>query len=214
MVVVRKYFVVHVTVDLVLSARDWSRRMKEVITENCVCTKKEQMADFMLLATSSFPKQKPAQETSNLTRVKFIGNLLALDIIKFARSGASYEDCHKPRKAVARTMRRMVNKVLHRHSMMFAGMAKRLDIDEANGYESFANVVSEMFADNHFNWGRLVTLYAFGAALSAHCSDNNGNIEHSPNISDYIADYVSTHVAEWITKNGGWVSLALVSNRW
>jgi hypothetical protein len=66
-------------------------------------------------------------------------------------------------------------------------------------------VVDEIFADRRYNWGRVVTVYAFAGWLARYC-DHNEMKDFVDSIADTAGTYVAERLAPWITKNGGWVS--------
>jgi len=88
---------------------------------------------------------------------------------------------------------------------------------------SFTNVVDEMFADGQYNWGRIVTVYAFTGWLARYCccggacdassmSKVSGrDPESARDIADRAGDYVAQRLSTWIRKQGGWVSYRSVS---
>jgi len=83
---------------------------------------------------------------------------------------------------------------------------------------SFSNVVDEMFADNQYNWGRVVTVYAFAGWLARYCccggacdaSAASRMVARDPRAAKEIADcagnYAAQRLSAWVQKQGGWVS--------
>ncbi|ESN99927.1 hypothetical protein HELRODRAFT_153133, partial [Helobdella robusta] len=69
-------------------------------------------------------------------------------------------------------------------------------------------VLKEMFSDGHTNWGRIATLFAFGAALCKYSLENNKQELIEP-ITDSIALYISTNKSNWIRQQNGWVGFFL-----
>ena len=55
---------------------------------------------------------------------------------------------------------------------------------------------NELFADNAFNWGRLVTIIAF-ARYIAQCYSKD-------DVAIFITVYINKHMDDWISNNGGW----------
>ena len=142
---------------------------------------------------------------ADVAKAKAIARMLAADIVTYARDRNS-----KTRKRFTSTMRRVVDKLLHRHSMLFSGMVHKLQVSRETGHCTFVNVMDEMLTDRHFNWGRLVTIYAFAVRLVTHCIklNSNNNIEgYCSDVAGYLGDYVAEHLSEWIAENGGWVRL-------
>ena len=83
---------------------------------------------------------------------------------------------------------------------------------------SFTNVVNEMFADGQYNWGRIVTVYAFAGWLVRYCccggacdaSSVSTGAGRDPECAKEMAasagEYVAQRLSNWVRKQGGWVS--------
>jgi len=88
---------------------------------------------------------------------------------------------------------------------------------------SFTNVVEEMFADGQYNWGRIVTVYAFAGWLARYCCGGGAcdassmnkvcgrNSESARQMADCAGDYVAQRLSTWVRKQGGWVSCQYLS---
>ena len=68
----------------------------------------------------------------------------------------------------------------------------------------FRNFGRELFRDG-VTWGRIVSLFAFSAALSVDCV-KQGRPELVKTILSCVRLYVLDHLAVWIKSQGGWVS--------
>jgi len=102
-------------------------------------------------------------------------------------------------------------------------IVRRLEVTSENILPSFTNVVDEMFADGQYNWGRIVTVYAFAGWLARYCccggacdvssvSKASGrDPESARDIADRAGDYVAERLSTWIRKQGGWVSCRSIS---
>jgi len=99
-------------------------------------------------------------------------------------------------------------------------IVRRLEVTPENIVQSFTNVVEEMFADGQYNWGRIVTVYAFAGWLVRYCccgkacdgcgsSLSKTSCRH-PDSAKQMAvcagDYVARRLSTWVQKQGGWVS--------
>lgn len=83
---------------------------------------------------------------------------------------------------------------------------------------SFTNVVDEMFADGQYNWGRVVTIYAFAGWLARYCCCGRAcdasavsrvsvrHAEPAKLMAACAGDYVARRLSAWVRKQGGWVS--------
>uniref|UniRef100_A0AAZ1XFA2 Bcl-2 Bcl-2 homology region 1-3 domain-containing protein n=1 Tax=Oreochromis aureus TaxID=47969 RepID=A0AAZ1XFA2_OREAU len=65
-----------------------------------------------------------------------------------------------------------------------------------------ADVAREIYSDGLLNWGRLVSLVAFGAAL---LGVSKASPERARNIGVTIAAYMTDTHMDWFVDNGGWV---------
>ena len=137
---------------------------------------------------------------SDIEQARRIARVLSVDIVNYACGNSK-----KMPNRYARTLRRTVDELTQRHCILFNGMVNKLNLDEETGYRTFTNIINEMFSDKHYNWGRIVAVYAFAARLARYCVDENMN-DYCPQIATYLGDYVAEHLAEWIAENGGWVS--------
>lgn len=82
-----------------------------------------------------------------------------------------------------------------------------------------------MFGDNQYNWGRVVTVYAFAGWLARYvcCSkdseimftqstDESINLHNcAEQIAQLAGDFVAERLGSWIFKQGGWVSVKYCS---
>lgn len=97
-----------------------------------------------------------------------------------------------------------------RYTCAFSDLHNQLHITPATAYQSFANVMDEVFRDG-VNWGRIVGLFAFGGALCVECVEK----EMSPlvgRIIEWMTVYLDNHIQPWIQSQGGWVSLSAIQN--
>ncbi|KAE8293086.1 Bcl-2-like protein 1 [Larimichthys crocea] len=81
-----------------------------------------------------------------------------------------------------------------------------LHITPATAYQSFENVMDEVFRDG-VNWGRIVGLFAFGGALCVECVEK----EMSPLVSriiEWMTVYLDIRIQPWIQSQGGWERFA------
>ncbi|TNN42741.1 Bcl-2-like protein 1 [Liparis tanakae] len=81
--------------------------------------------------------------------------------------------------AVKEALRDSANEFELRYARAFSDLHNQLHITPATAYQSFENVMDEVFRDG-VNWGRIVGLFAFGGALCVECVEKemsplNGN---------------------------------------
>ncbi|XP_077466444.1 bcl-2-like protein 1 [Stigmatopora argus] len=108
--------------------------------------------------------------------------------------------------AVKEALRDSANEFELRYSHAFSDLDQQLHITPATAYQSFENVVDEVFRDD-INWGRIVGLFAFGGALCVECMEK----EMSPlvvRIMEWMTVYLDNHLQPWIDRQGGWERFA------
>ena len=126
---------------------------------------------------------------------------LAKDVIYYV----CREKTLKPINRHAVTLRRTVDEVSQKHEIVFKSIVQKLlPLTTETLSETFLNVVEAMFSDSNYNWGRVVSVYAFGATLAKHFADNNINRELIDKIVDYLGVYVAKKMGKWILQQGGW----------
>lgn len=87
----------------------------------------------------------------------------------------------------------------------FEGMCTLLELSTSSLYSSVQQIFRAMFADNIINWGRILSLLAFGRHLAQHCSKNCvGKVTES--LTAWITTFICTRLQAWIVDHGGWVS--------
>lgn len=146
----------------------------------------------------------PHVKERELENIKRICRELAIDIVYYV---SDYKKLSASSKH-AETLRRTVDELLDRHSILFKGMVKKLNISSNsshnhNGRVSFTNVADQMFADERINWGRLVSIYAFGGRLARHCAEKH-MYDYIDTIAEFLGNYVADKLAVWVHEQGGW----------
>ncbi|XP_051281473.1 bcl-2-like protein 1 [Dicentrarchus labrax] len=108
--------------------------------------------------------------------------------------------------AVKEALRDSANEFELRYARAFSDLHNQLHITPATAYQSFENVMDEVFRDG-VNWGRIVGLFAFGGALCVECVEK----EMSPlvgRIIEWMTVYLDNHIQPWIQSQGGWERFA------
>lgn len=111
---------------------------------------------------------------------------------------------------VKEALRDTANEFELRYARAFSDLHSQLHITPATAYQSFENVMDEVFRDG-VNWGRIVGLFAFGGALCVECVEK----EMSPlvgRIVEWMTVYLDNHIQPWIQSQGGWVSLRALAH--
>jgi len=110
---------------------------------------------------------------------------------------------------VLQTLCSCVKDILQKHVILFNGMVNRIDVHH---YHEFTCVANELFEANSNNepsqlritWGRIIALFAFAVRLSQEYGQNQSRVT---DITGFLATYVTKHVIDFVTENGGWNGL-------
>jgi len=145
--------------------------------------------------------------------------ILAADAVSFTvaghtscRSGhafftlSSHASCRSTGDNIQTCLRRCVLRMLDRHSITFGGMINKLNIDEnVDFHEGFREVAEELFRDE-VTWSKIVALFAFGARVAQHCSNNQMEALVA-DVADCLAEFAVEKLTPFIREQGGWVRL-------
>ncbi|XP_061908604.1 bcl-2-like protein 1 [Entelurus aequoreus] len=108
--------------------------------------------------------------------------------------------------AVKEALRDSANEFELRYAHAFSDLHNQLHITPATAYQSFENVMDEVFRDD-VNWGRIVGLFAFGGALCVECMEKE--MSHLVGrIIEWMTVYLDLHIQPWIESQGGWERFA------
>ncbi|XP_010222578.1 PREDICTED: bcl-2-like protein 1 [Tinamus guttatus] len=89
----------------------------------------------------------------------------------------------------------------------FSDLPSQLHITPGTAYQSFEQVVNELFRDG-VNWGRIVAFFSFGGALCVESVDKEMRVLVG-RIVAWMTTYLTDHLDPWIQENGGWVRALL-----
>ncbi|KAK6467644.1 induced myeloid leukemia cell differentiation protein Mcl-1 [Huso huso] len=127
------------------------------------------------------------------------------DLISEYLTGLPYyntsEDRHENKPLV--TLKRVANIVIEKHQSEFNEMLCKLRMGQGTGVDFVEDVAENMFKDGITNWGRIVTLLAFGTVFVNYLKENA--LEHDiERLGEKISDFLIREKRTWILKNGGW----------
>uniref|UniRef100_A0A9L0R7T7 Bcl-2-like protein 1 n=1 Tax=Equus caballus TaxID=9796 RepID=A0A9L0R7T7_HORSE len=108
-----------------------------------------------------------------------------------------------PMAAVKQALREAGDEFELRYRRAFSDLTSQLHITPGTAYQSFEQVVNELFRDG-VNWGRIVAFFSFGGALCVESVDKEMQVLVS-RIATWMATYLNDHLEPWIQENGGWV---------
>lgn len=109
-----------------------------------------------------------------------------------------------PQSDVRQTLREAGDEFELRYRRAFSDLTSQLHITPSTAYQSFEQVVNELFRDG-VNWGRIVAFFSFGGALCVESVDKEMQVLVE-RIATWMATYLTEHLEPWIQDNGGWVS--------
>lgn len=102
------------------------------------------------------------------------------------------------------TLKRVVDDVLEKHRYAYNGMLNRLALDHRGDDASFVGAVAKsLFGDGTTNWGRIVSLVAFGAVVSQSLKEK-GRDNCVDLVGQEISSYLLSDQRDWIVKNNSW----------
>nr|4QVX_A Chain A, Bcl-2-like protein 1 [Homo sapiens]4QVX_B Chain B, Bcl-2-like protein 1 [Homo sapiens]6VWC_A Chain A, Bcl-2-like protein 1 [Homo sapiens]6VWC_B Chain B, Bcl-2-like protein 1 [Homo sapiens]7LH7_A Chain A, Bcl-2-like protein 1 [Homo sapiens]7LH7_B Chain B, Bcl-2-like protein 1 [Homo sapiens] len=106
--------------------------------------------------------------------------------------------------AVKQALREAGDEFELRYRRAFSDLTSQLHITPGTAYQSFEQVVNELFRDG-VNWGRIVAFFSFGGALCVESVDKKMQVLVS-RIAAWMATYLNDHLEPWIQENGGWAT--------
>lgn len=128
-----------------------------------------------------------------------------------------YAAVAKARSHHSATLVRIVNELSLKHEIVFESIVRKLRLgvnshcDAAHCQQMFAGVVDKLFADGRYNWGRVVTVFAYagwmarvGNANSLGTTSEFGVVSWSTIVINVASAYVSRKLSHWICQQGGW----------
>ena len=84
-------------------------------------------------------------------------------------------------------------------------MVNKLSLDDREDTSFVSSVARSLFADGTTNWGRIVSLVAFGAVVSQYLKEK-GRGHCVEQVGQEISTYLLTEQRDWLIKNNSWVS--------
>ncbi|XP_077577297.1 induced myeloid leukemia cell differentiation protein Mcl-1b [Stigmatopora nigra] len=103
-----------------------------------------------------------------------------------------------------KTMKRAVTSLLEKFKYKYNGIVDKLSLDERGDNMAFVgSVAKSLFSDGVTNWGRVVSLMAFGAVVSKYLKDKDRG--HCVDmVAEEISSYLLTYQRNWLLKNNSW----------
>jgi len=127
-------------------------------------------------------------------------------IVVFLRdhTGLSVSRLNRKQSKALSTMKRVVEDVIDKHRLAYNGMVSKLSLDDKGDDMSVvSSVAKQIFNDGKTNWGRIVSLVAFGAVVCQH--QMNSGREHCVElVGQEISSYLLSDQRDWMAKNNAW----------
>ena len=114
------------------------------------------------------------------------------------------------------TLLRIVEELSSKHEIVFESIVRKLrvrvsddggqlhrDVDVCR--RTFVGVVDELFADGRYNWGRVVTVFAYAGWLARGCRSTSDVDSWSDVVTQVAGDYIGLKLSPWVCQQGGWV---------
>lgn len=130
-------------------------------------------------------------------------------IVNGATVHQSSLEVHEIRRAadVRQALREAGDEFELRYRRAFSDLTSQLHITPSTAYQSFEQVVNELFRDG-VNWGRIVAFFSFGGALCVESVVKEMRVLVKRIVS-WMTTYLTDHLDPWIQENGGWVRAPL-----
>ncbi|XP_006008143.1 bcl-2-like protein 2 [Latimeria chalumnae] len=107
-----------------------------------------------------------------------------------------------PANPLYRAMREAGDEFEARFHRTFNSLSSHLHITPGTAYRRFAETADSLFQDG-VNWGRVVALFVFSAALCVESVDKE-MASLVGRIIDWTVTYVESSLQDWINHSGGW----------
>ncbi|XP_029436515.1 apoptosis regulator R1 isoform X2 [Rhinatrema bivittatum] len=107
-----------------------------------------------------------------------------------------------PANALHAAMRAAGDEFEDRFRQAFSDLSTQLHVTPGTAYQRFADVVDGLFQGG-VNWGRVVALFVFGAALCAE-SVNKEMMPLVERIMGWMVTYLEENLQDWMRSSGGW----------
>jgi hypothetical protein len=111
------------------------------------------------------------------------------------------------------------------NQIIFESITRKLCVG-VNGHKytdvcrtTFSGVVDELFADRHYKWGRIATVFAFAGWWARSGATGNPKNGFRPDVwADTVAevagDYLAEKLCAWVLQQGGWVGIHFYFSMW
>ncbi|MBN3271795.1 MCL1 protein, partial [Polyodon spathula] len=122
---------------------------------------------------------------------------------EYLRGYAGLPAAARSRSEPLETLRRVADGVIEKHQYAFNGMINKLNVGQKTEVDFVTGVAESLFSDGTTNWGRVVSLVAFGAVVAKHLKQSG--LEHCIEpLGERISSFLLRDKSEWMLNNGAW----------
>lgn len=156
------------------------------------------------------PELPPSDYGGNMTSCSSGDEVLEHDTRELIGSvlrdhtGLSVSRCNRSQSKYFSTMKRVVEDVIEKHRIAYNGMISKLALDSRGDDMSFiTSVAKSIFNDGKSNWGRIVSLVAFGGVVCQHLK-NKGQEHCVELVGNEISSFLLCDQRQWLVNNNSW----------
>ncbi|XP_052388694.1 induced myeloid leukemia cell differentiation protein Mcl-1 [Carassius gibelio] len=125
-------------------------------------------------------------------------------LLDFYRTHTGMCPTDRKRHHALPTMRRVVADILIKHQITYKGMLQRLQLDsQADDMSFISSIARSMFRDHTTNWGRIVSLVAFGAVVCQQLKEMQRE-RCVETVAEQISCYLISEQHDWLLNNKSW----------
>ncbi|XP_003495674.2 LOW QUALITY PROTEIN: bcl-2-related protein A1 [Cricetulus griseus] len=129
---------------------------------------------------------------------------LAEDYLQYVLKVPTFESAPSKTSRVLQRVASSVQKEVEKNLKLYLDDFDVRSIDTARTI--FNQVMEKEFEDGIINWGRIVTVFAFGGVLLKKLAQEQIGLDVGAykQVSNFVAEFIMNNTAEWIRQNGGW----------
>ncbi|XP_075821145.1 LOW QUALITY PROTEIN: bcl-2-related protein A1 [Microtus pennsylvanicus] len=129
---------------------------------------------------------------------------LAEDYLQYVLQVPAFESAPSKTSRVLQRVAFSVQKKVEKNLKLYLDDFDVESIDTARTI--FNQVMEKEFEDGIINWGRIVTIFAFGGVLLKKLPQEqiDLDVDTYKQVSSFVAEFIMNNTGEWIRQNGGW----------
>jgi len=132
---------------------------------------------------------------------------LSVDVVHYVIAIGAKRTPQEPFNDVAVSLRLIIDTIVSnkKYTAVFEKAIQNLDIGEITGFGTLSAIADELIVKGKWNWGRVITWYAFCAYIA--CGFKATNLETLDMYGTYIWFFLNHRYSKEICDVGGWVSI-------